>query len=154
MKQKAMLIGGILSVVVLIFCILFWNAYVKVLNMPVEELENVVVKYYDSQADGYYRKIVITNQNELMKIYTALRCASRRKTILFADSDSEPDAAWTITLEFAEGKEVFDNTYYKDVNGIRKYIRTPISEGYILLSSEEVYGIVEQIIKDFKEENY
>ena len=145
-KKRIMIIIGSLLIIIgcFIFCIRI--IFGRTLCGSIDELNCVVIRYYDSQVDGYYTKIRITEKNDMEKLYDVIKNAKHKELILYRDASSEPDPGWEVTFEFTNGIERFDNTVSSDSYGIRKYISTPFSEGYIILSSEEVHDWVNEII--------
>lgn len=147
MNKKRIMIIMVLFVV-LSCCVILGTCVIfgRVLCGSIEELNCVAVRYYDFQVDGYYREIRITEKNDMKKLYNTIKNAECKKFILSSDASSEPDPGWEVTFEFTTGIERFDNTVSSDIYGIRKYISTPFSDGYIFLSSEEVHDLINEII--------
>lgn len=145
-KKRIMIIIGSLLILSGYFIFGIQIFFGRTLCGSIDGLNCVVIRYYDSQVDGYYRKIRLTEKDRMEQMYTTIKDAEHKKLILFSDVSSEPDPGWEITFEFATGTERFDNTVSGDAYGIRKYISMPFSEGYVILSSEEVHDLVNEII--------
>jgi len=145
-KKRIMIIIG--SLLILFGCFIFCIRIIfgRTLCGSIDELNCVVIRYYDSQVAGYYKEIRLTEKDSMEQMYTIIKNAEHKRLILFSDASSEPDPGWEVTFEFTNGIERFDNTVSNDAYGIRKYISMPFSEGYVILSSEEVHDLVNEII--------